>query len=253
MSKANSNLYSEVPEIENPLISIILVCLNSKKTIEQTLLSVINLDYPKKEFIVIDGGSVDGTIDILNKYIQNISYLIVEHDNGPYEAMNKGTKIANGEFFYFLGADDIIVNSWRNLSGKLRSGNTIYYGNAYFPVTNQIYDGKFTTLKLLSRNICHQAIFYPRGVFEKYQYTNEYPYLEDFHLNMLLKGDSDFRFRYIDFLVAVFSQKGISSTRADIKFLKDRLEIIRKHYSLIIYLYFCVYFFLKRTMSKWLT
>jgi glycosyltransferase involved in cell wall biosynthesis len=231
-----------------PLISIILTSLNSRSTIERALRSVVELDYPNIELIVIDGESDDGTLEILKKYTNNIDTLIVEKDNGVYYAMNKAVLLANGAYIYFLGADDIIINSWKNLSGKLRSENTIYYCNVYFPVTNQIYSGRFGKLKLLIKNICQQAIFYPRRVFEKYHFSLEYPLLSDYHLNLLLKSDPDFRFEYIDLLVAVFSEKGMSATKKDDKFLNDRLEVIRQKFALPFYL--C--FFSGLAFKKWL-
>jgi glycosyltransferase involved in cell wall biosynthesis len=246
MIKAKTVSNSIDSNIDTPLISIILVCLNSRRTIEQTIQSIVNLEYPSIEFIVIDGESTDGTIEILNKYSQFISRLVVEKDSGVYDAMNKGTKIANGDFLYFIGSDDIIVNSWQNLIGKLRSRNTVYYGNVYFPLTNQIYDGKFSYVRMLTKNICHQAIFYPKTVFEKYQFLNEYPLLGDFHLNIIINSDSNFRFKFIDILIAIFSEKGMSTNDIDKKFQDDHLKIIQKHYSIVIYLYI----YLRLSISK---
>jgi len=234
MSNTESNVVSPVGSY--PLISIILVCLNNRHTIECTIQSIIVLDYPKIEFIAIDGGSADGTMDILKKYSDKIDCLISEQDKGVYDAMNKGIRKANGEFIYFIGADDIIINSWRLLTGRLKSQNTVYYCNAYFPVTNKVYDGKFSRVKLMFRNICQQAVFYPRSVFAKYSFTYEYPYLSDYHLNLMLRADHDFRFEYINLLVAVFSEKGMSSTNTDTKFLQDRLKIIKSNYSIFFYI-----------------
>ena len=239
---------SGITNSNDPLISIILVCLNSEKTIEQTIQSIIHLDYPNIELIVIDGDSGDGTPDILNSYKRFINRLVVEKDSGIYDAMNKGVKLAAGDFLYFIGADDIIINSWGNLSGKLKLSNTVYYGNVYFPVTNQIYDGKFSFTRLLNKNICHQAIFYPKAVFEKYQYTNEYPLVADYYLNLLINSDPDFKFKFIDVLIAVFSEKGISNNMHDNKFHKDHLKIIKENYSYIFY----IYLYLRKIYEKWL-
>lgn len=225
-----------------------MVILNNRATVERAIQSVIDLDYPNIEFIVIDGMSTDGTVDVFDKYLRFIDRLIVEKDCGIYDAMNKGTSIARGAYFYFIGADDIIINSWRNLGGRLNYSDTVYYGNVYFPLTNQIYDGRFSTLKLLTKNICHQAIFYPRTVFEKYQYSDKYPLLADFYLNLLLKKDPDYKFKYINILVAVFSEKGISTTKKDQRFLNDRLEIVKQNYSVISYLFF----FISIRLRKWL-
>jgi glycosyltransferase involved in cell wall biosynthesis len=241
-----NGLISNNRDFNAPLISIILVCLNSEKTIEQTILSIIKLDYPNIEFIVIDGVSTDGTIKILEKYNEYIDNLIIEKDSGIYDAMNKGSKLANGMYLYFIGSDDIVINSWNNLIGKLNSPSTIFYGNVYFPISNKIYDGRFGFVKLLTKNICHQAIFYPKAVFEKYEYSTEYPFSADFLLNLQINSDSDFNFKYINLLISIYSEQGLSSCIPDHKFIEDHLSIIKKDYSLIVYLYI----FLRKLLSK---
>lgn len=233
-----------------PKISIILPCYNSAKTIEQTIQSIIHLNYPNIEFVVIDGESTDGTLNILNRYTQFINCLISEKDNGIYDAMNKGVRLANGDYLYFIGSDDIVINSWQNLDKILKSGNTIYYGNVYFPSSNMIFDGKFNFVNLLTKNLCHQSIFYPKAVFEKYHYSTDYPLLADFHLNLVLNSDSNFKFKFIDIIVAIYSENGLSSTGRDSFFLQNHLEIIKKHYSFIVYLYIYTRKILAKCLKK---
>lgn len=91
---------------DKPLISIITVVYNGEAYLEQTIQSVINQSYDNVEYIVIDGGSNDGTLDIIKKYEQQIDYWVSERDNGIYSAFNKGVRVAQGEWISFLGADD---------------------------------------------------------------------------------------------------------------------------------------------------
>lgn len=92
--------------MENSIkISIITICYNSSKTIERTILSVLGQTYQNYEYIVIDGGSTDGTVDILRKYSRKINW-ISEPDNGIYDAMNKGIRISKGEWLNFMNAGD---------------------------------------------------------------------------------------------------------------------------------------------------
>ena len=79
-------------------ISIVTVCYNAVSVIENTILSVINQTYPDIEYIIIDGGSTDGTVEIIEKYSDRLAYWVSEPDNGIYDAMNKGIKVVTGDY-----------------------------------------------------------------------------------------------------------------------------------------------------------
>lgn len=87
----------------NPIFSVIIVVFNAANYIEDAILSVISQHYKKIELIIIDGGSIDGTVDIIKKYDEYISFWRSEPDNGIYDAMNKGVRIAKGDYLYFFG------------------------------------------------------------------------------------------------------------------------------------------------------
>ena len=131
-------------------ISIVTVSYDVAGTIEQTISSVVNQTYENIEYIIIDGGSTDGTVDIIRKYEDKIAYWVSETDRGIYDAMNKGIDVATGDYIYFLGADDIlfnlpiisISNAWHDnidiLLGKVKFSNGYVYsskaeknGNSY--------------------------------------------------------------------------------------------------------------------------
>lgn len=92
-------------------VSIITVSYNSEKTIRDTIQSVLSQDYPDIEYIVIDGGSTDGTMDVVSQYRQHISKVVSEPDQGIYDAMNKGIALAEGGVIGFLNSDDIYASS----------------------------------------------------------------------------------------------------------------------------------------------
>lgn len=94
-----------------PLITVITVSYNAVSSIEDTIKSVINQSYKNIEFIIIDGQSTDGTVDIIKKYEKQIAYWTSEPDNGVYDAMNKGIDKSTGEWIIFLGADDILLDN----------------------------------------------------------------------------------------------------------------------------------------------
>lgn len=95
--------------MELPRLSVITVVLNNKETIEACILSVRAQTYPNVEYIVIDGGSVDGSTDVLKKHSDKIDYWISEPDTGIYNAINKGLALCSGDFYLFLGSDDILL------------------------------------------------------------------------------------------------------------------------------------------------
>lgn len=94
-----------------PLVSIITVCYLSERTIEDTILSVISQDYPFIEYIIVDGNSIDNTVQIIEKYDKYISKKISEPDNGIYDAMNKGILLATGDIIGILNSDDIFYDT----------------------------------------------------------------------------------------------------------------------------------------------
>lgn len=94
---------------ELPLITVITVVFNGARTVEQTIQSVLAQSYANIEYIIVDGGSTDGTLDILRKYDQYIDYWVSAQDAGIYDAMNKGIALANGEFIGMLNSDDFFA------------------------------------------------------------------------------------------------------------------------------------------------
>ena len=89
-----------------PKISIVTVSFNSAQYIEDGILSILEQGYPALEYIIVDGGSTDGTREIIDKYRDRITKIIYEPDNGPAEALNKGFKLATGEIMGWLNSDD---------------------------------------------------------------------------------------------------------------------------------------------------
>lgn len=122
-------------------ISVITVTYNAAATIEDCLKSVISQDYPDLEYIVVDGASVDSTLDILKKYKSNISRFISEKDEGLYDALNKGIALATGEYIAILHADDFYANPWviSAYARMLKSGDcdAVYADLVYVDAKNK--------------------------------------------------------------------------------------------------------------------
>jgi glycosyltransferase involved in cell wall biosynthesis len=206
------------------------VVLNGAQSLERTLRSVLDQRFEELDYVVVDGGSTDGSLDIIRKYESHIGHWRSEPDNGLYDAMNKGVRAARGQWLFFLGADDELVARLAEIAPLLTDPSTIYYGDVYMPRRRRVYDGRFNAYKIMFGNICQQAIFYPRRVFESYSFDTRYKLWADHVLNMACYGDKRFRFKYIAKLVAIYNDySGASAHTVDAAFLADREALIRKH------------------------
>ena len=216
---------------ECPRISIITVVINGVNTLESCIQSIVNQAYDNIEFIVMDGGSTDGTLDILKHYDSKIGFWSSESDKGIYDAMNKGARRATGDWVLFLGCDDTLSADLNNVAPLLRDTGVIYYGDAYWPGRKRFYDGSFSAAKLARTNICHQAIFYPRAVFDKYSFNLRYPFQADWELNMRCFSDPAFRFQYIPLQISIYNDRsGASSTRRDFALEEDYITLMWRHF-----------------------
>jgi len=219
--------------IKNYLFTIVLVTYNAEKHIGEFLESLIPRINKQTEVIIIDGLSTDNTINIIKKYQKYISKFISEKDSGIYDAMNKGVALSSGKHILFLGADDKLVINLDELAGFLSDEKAIYYGDVLLEPSNKLYGGKFSTSKLINRNICHQSILFPRVVFEKYQYGANYKLMEDYVMNLKLWSSKKFRFIYLEKTISVYNLTGLSSTNEDLDFKKDSFKLIFKYFGVL--------------------
>ena len=217
-----------------PLITVVTVVFNGEKTLEETIQSVINQTYPNVEYIIIDGGSTDGTIDIIRKYEDAIDYWASEPDKGIYDAMNKGIILISGRWVYFLNSGDLIFdyNVFKDIFMNMSNDCDFIYGNVFMkPVSNKIYDGFFNSYKLMLKNISHQAAFYRKKLFTKYGFYNtKYYSYSDHEFNLKIFKNS--KKKYIERVIAIYDEQGYSSKNIDHKFLDDLSFIIKENLGL---------------------
>lgn len=228
-----------------PKISVITAVYNGIDSLEPSINSVLNQTYNNIEFIIIDGGSTDGTVDIIKKYEDRIAFWVSEKDKGVYDAMNKGVERATGEWIYFLGSGDILLNVMDRISKLLIDSNKVYYGDVFRLDTQEKYDGEFSAYKLAITNICHQAIFYPVSVFIKHRYNLKYKIMADHILNMQCFGDK-YQFTYFPFTIAIYEGDGYSANNIDQEYMKDKLHLVKENFPNSIYNYAV----LRRKLSK---
>lgn len=212
-----------------PKISIVIVVYNAVATIEYAIKSVLEQTYPNVELIIVDGGSTDGTVEVVERYKENIYYYHSQKDKGIFDAMNQGQEIATGDFLLFLGSDDLLYNKEviANFVAQIKDFDTVHYGDVYLSNEKRLYDGHFTTIRLALQCPSHQALFYSKKVFKSFKYNIKYKYAADYDLNMQVWGKHK-PFQRIDLTTALFNQNGEGSANEDTAFLKDKLSITYK-------------------------
>lgn len=218
----------------NPKISIITVCYNSENHIEEAILSVINQSYKNKEYIIIDGGSTDGTLSIVEKYKDKIDYFVSEQDNGISDAFNKGIKVANGEIISIINSDDKLEKGALQIIADLYSPEIdVYRGICYVwnDKTGFIFE-EIPTLYWPAIPIkmrgAHPATFVAKSAYQRFG---------AFDVNLRYAMDTDLfrRFskaratiKYVDKPLAYFRLGGISQTDES-KRLKELMVILKKN------------------------
>jgi glycosyltransferase involved in cell wall biosynthesis len=167
----------------NPKISIITVSFNSQSTIKHTIQSVASQDYQNKEYILIDGASTDWTLDIISFLKDKINYFVSEKDNGIYDAMNKGIKVATGEIIGILNSDDFysnnevlskVANIFEETDCDCLYGDLVYVdkGDAR-NIVRYWKSGKFSKKKLrMGWMLPHPTFFVKKEIYEKYGLYN---------------------------------------------------------------------------------
>ncbi len=193
-------------------ISVITVVFNAVMSIEETICSVVNQTYPSIEYILIDGGSTDGTLDIIRKYEGKIGYWESGSDTGIYDAMNKGIRKASGEYLCFLNSGDVFHE--RETLEKIFSkehGEDILYGDTFVRFTREVRLVKalITSKKNEPMPFCHQSAFVRASYLKEYGLDTKFKICADKDLFFKLhrKGVS---YLYLDMPVSVVAANGYS-------------------------------------------
>lgn len=218
--------YKSAPD--KPLVSIITIVFNGEKNLEQTIQSVLTQTYDNIEYIIIDGGSTDGTLDILRKYEDRVAYWLSEPDKGIGDAFNKGIAASTGDIIGIINADDwysdnaveTVINEY------LKTGECIYHAKLQYWDSGMkpyyVFSGNDN--KILHRGtINHPTVFVPRKIYEKtglfnINFKNAVDY--EWLIRAKLQGID---FCYIDRVVSNMRLEGTS----DRKWLNNYIEIFR--------------------------
>lgn len=218
-----------------PRLSIITINLNNASGLKKTCESITCQTFKGYEWIVIDGGSSDGSIEIIKNHIDKINYWVSETDSGIYHAMNKGIKQSNGEYCFFLNSGDYFVNE-RVLEDVFEKEfqEDVVIGNLLVLLNNKVV-GKITGkekisfLDIYNSMIKHQAAFIKRRLFDEFGLYNEgLKIISDWEFFIKTVGLGGASYRYLDIDISYFDNNGISNNSGS-TVSEERKFIIEKY------------------------
>lgn len=225
-----------------PKFSIITVTYNAAKVLEDTIQSIVTQTYKNVEYIIVDGGSTDDTLAIINKYREHIHTVISEPDKGLYDAMNKGIKLATGDYLCFLNAgdclheDDTLQLMTHSITGTalpdiLYGETDIVDSEGHFLHKRRLSAPETLTWKSFKKGmlVCHQAFFVRRDLTEPYDLHYRFSADFDWCIRIMKKAKvlHNTRLTLIDYL-----NEGMTTQHHKAS-LKERFRIMAKHYGLI--------------------
>lgn len=205
-------------------LSIITVNLNNRDGFKKTAESIISQTFKDYEWIVIDGGSTDGSKELIEKYANHITYWVSEPDKGIYNAMNKGIKVAKGDYLQFLNSGDIFINNH-----SLNSVHIERYDQDIVFATTVIFNGKMlkriniqndylTCYQLTKSTISHPSAFIKRDLFDRYGlYDESLKIVSDwkFFFNAIIINKCSKKF--VNQEIILFDTNGISSSNGELR------------------------------------
>jgi glycosyltransferase involved in cell wall biosynthesis len=211
-----------------PKVSVITVVLNNEHGLQSTVQSVVEQSYPHLEYILIDGGSTDGTLDIIAENHPHLAFCLSEPDQGIYDAMNKGVDKATGDYVLFLNAGDSFFHP-KVLADLIQqveppAQNLLYLCHA-MKNTGGVLRAKSSAMKkLFSLPACHQAILYPIEALRRLKFDLRFGIASDYHHYQRISAE--YRSEIVDLVLVTYDTSGISTRRRDL--LESDLQSVYK-------------------------
>jgi glycosyltransferase involved in cell wall biosynthesis len=226
---------------QKPGITIITINYNNKAGLYKTIQSVLLQDYENIDYIIIDGGSNDGSKELLKVYEDKLYYSVSERDNGIYNAMNKGIKKAKGDYILFLNSGDYFKNK-TVISALVNGGNNadIIYGDILLQDKNQlkevIYPDKITFKFFLLNSLPHASALIRSSLFDIVGLYNEtYKISSDWEFYLLALAKHNCSYKHVKIFVTIFGLEGISSNPENIQIIKNERDTsLHKYFPLVV-------------------
>lgn len=205
----------EKVEGNHPLITVVTVVKNGASYLEKAIRSVLAQTWPNIEYIIIDGGSTDGTLDIIHRYEDQLDYWISESDSGIYDAMNKAIDNAKGDWIYFLGADDQLARpeTFINIVPHLDERVALVIGGIRYP-NGRVVRSSIGPRILIRNTLHHQGALYNARLFKSWRYDSTLRIVADYELNLLVYLARQ-PYVKVKEVIAVCGNRGVSLTQWD--------------------------------------
>ncbi|MEO6539648.1 MAG: glycosyltransferase family 2 protein [Ferruginibacter sp.] len=199
------------------LLSIVTINYNNKAGLQKTVQSVVDQSYNQFEYVVIDGGSNDGSLEIISQNEKSIHYAVSEKDAGIYNAMNKGILAAHGKYILFLNSGDVLfaANTLADCIPALSLNYDFVYGNTFFDKHGKRsfvnYPDKLSFSFFLTDSLCHQSTFIKRELFENSLYNETAKIVSDWEFFVIKICKENKTSHHVNETVSVFDVSGASS------------------------------------------
>lgn len=212
--------------MDSCLLTIVTVVYNSKEKLEKTIKSVKSKKFEGAEFIVVDGGSTDGSIGVVRKYDEVVDQFVSEPDKGIYDAMNKGISMSTGRYLHFLNAGDTFAESLiLSETLKVIAEEEVDLAKFQYLKSNNVFTEKINYPFLLRYSPNHQSIIYDRKHFKDHVFDDDLRYASDY--GHLLKIFPSLKIKYFQFPLIVFDEEYSASNRALISIIwKERAQCV---------------------------
>ena len=219
-------------------LSIVTVNFNNLKGLKHTIESVLNQTWKEFEYLIIDGGSTDGSSELISEMSKSFVYYVSEPDNGIYNAMNKGLKVANGEYIYFLNSGDYLADSFvldkviKEIENQnfLTKRKDVYVGSTRQEGFKNLISppGYISLYSLFKSTLPHQGIFMPRERALRFPFKEEYKIVADWIqcTEILREGIADFRILKNTDIIAINEPFG---TCSELNVKLEKNVYIEKH------------------------
>ena len=216
-------------------LSVITINYNDVKGLNKTIDSIVSQTFTDYEYIIIDGGSNDGSVELIRQNLDKISYWVSESDRGIYHAMNKGILRASGDYCYFLNSGDALVNEKvlakifeTEIDSDIIFGNLIVCDKNGKKIGKRLGKNKITFLDIYSNILKHQASFIKKSLFDKYDlYNEDLKIIGDWEFFLKSLGLGSATTKYINVDIAYFNNNGISNNAGAI-YLSERKKILEE-------------------------